>query len=78
MMLNVAQQKNQWFAGQQSSKHIPVGLIISTLIFVEVIIVIGGWKYKPDLLTSTKSIIGTEISNTHSLGQILYLLDVYL
>ena len=27
MMLNVAQQKNQWFAGQQSSKHIPVGLI---------------------------------------------------
>ena len=43
MMLNVAQQKNQWFAGQQSSKHIPVGLIISTLIFVEVIIVIGGW-----------------------------------
>jgi len=49
MMLNVAQQKNQWFAGQQSSKHIPVGLIISTLIFVEVIIVIGGWKYKPEI-----------------------------
>ena len=29
MMLNVAQQKNQWFAGQSTSKHIPVGLIIS-------------------------------------------------
>ena len=35
MMLNVAQQKNQWFSGEQSSKHIPVGLIISTLIFLE-------------------------------------------
>ena len=46
MMLNVAQQKNQWFAGQATSKHIPVGLIISTLIFFEIIIVIGGWKYK--------------------------------
>ena len=42
MMLNVAQQKNQWFASKDSSKHIPVGLIIST------------------------------ISNTHSLGQVLY------
>ena len=72
MMLNVAQQKNQWFAGQATSKHIPVGLIISTLIFFEIIIVIGGWKYKPDLLNSAKSTIGTEISNTHSLGQILY------
>ena len=41
MMLNVAQQKNQWFAGQATSKHIPVGLIISTLIFFEIIIVIA-------------------------------------
>ena len=72
MMLNVAQQKNQWFSSEASSKHIPVGLIISTLIFVELIIVVGGWKYKPDLLNSAKSTIGTEISNTHSLGQILY------
>ena len=72
MMLNVAQQKNQWFAGQVSSKHIPVGLIISTLIFVEVIIVIGGWKYKPDIFDINNSITQTSISNTHSLGQILY------
>ena len=72
MMLNVAQQKNQWFAGQQSSKHIPVGLIISTLIFVEVIIVIGGWKYKPEIFDINNSFAQTSISNTHSLGQILY------
>ena len=45
MMLNVAQQKNQWLLSQASSGHIPVGLIISTLIFFELIIVIGGWKY---------------------------------
>ncbi|MBT3778309.1 MAG: NADH:ubiquinone oxidoreductase subunit J, partial [Pelagibacteraceae bacterium] len=32
MMLNVAQQKNQWFASQESSEHIPVGLIISIII----------------------------------------------
>ena len=72
MMLNVAQQKNQWFAGQATSKHIPVGLIISTLIFVEIIIVIGGWKYKPEMFDINNSIVQTSISNTHSLGQILY------
>ena len=72
MMLNVAQQKNQWFAGQSTSKHIPIGLIISTLIFVEIIIVIGGWKYKPEIFDINNSIVQTSISNTHSLGQILY------
>ena len=72
MMLNVAQQKNQWLLSQASSGHIPVGLIISALIFFELIIVIGGWKYKPDLFTSNNLIISSEISNTHSLGQVLY------
>ena len=72
MMLNVAQQKNQWFSSEASSKHIPVGLIISTLIFVELIIVVGGWKYKPDLFDINNSIETAKVSNTHSLGQVLY------
>ena len=72
MMLNVAQQKNQWFSSEASSKHIPVGLIISTLIFVELIIVIGGWKYKPDLFDINNSSELSKVSNTHSLGQVLY------
>ena len=72
MMLNVAQQKNQWFVSKQSSSHIPIGLIISTIIFFELIIVVGGWKYKPELINATNSKISSEISNTHSLGQILY------
>ena len=71
MMLNVAQQKNQWFIAKNSSGHIPVGLLISTIIFFELIIVIGGWKYKPDLF-ETSNLITNEISNTHSLGQVLY------
>ena len=72
MMLNVAQQKNQWFISKESSGHIPVGLIISVIIFFELIIVIGGWKYKPELFNPTNLSITKEISNTHSLGQILY------
>ena len=72
MMLNVAQQKNQWLLSEDSSGHIPIGLIISALIFFELIIVIGGWKYKPDLFNSDNLQISSELSNTHSLGQILY------
>ena len=72
MMLNVAQQKNQWLLSEDSSKHIPIGLIISALIFFELIIVIGGWKYKPDLFNSNNLDTLNELSNTHSLGQILY------
>ncbi|MDC0585432.1 NADH-quinone oxidoreductase subunit J [Candidatus Pelagibacter sp.] len=72
MMLNVAQQKNQWFASEASSGHIPIGLIISTIIFFELIIVIGGWKYKPDLFNLNNSVNNISVSNTHSLGQVLY------
>ena len=72
MMLNVAQQKNQWFASEESSKHIPVGLIISTVIFFELIIVIGGWKYKPDLFDLNNAVNNYSVSNTHSLGKVLY------
>ena len=72
MMLNVAQQKNQWFVSKDSSRHIPIGLLISVIIFFELIIVIGGWKYKPDLFNSAKSSLENGDSNTHSLGQVLY------
>ena len=72
MMLNVAQQKNQWFSARESSKHLPVGLIISTIIFFELIIVIGGWKYKPDLVSSKLLNIDGSISNTHAIGYVLY------
>ena len=72
MMLNVAQQKNQWFSTRESSKHIPVGIIVSVIIFFELIIVIGGWKYKPDLVTAMSLTIDKDISNTHSIGYVLY------
>ena len=72
MMLNVAQQKNQWFLSKTSSKHIPIGLIISSIIFFELIIVVGGWKYKPNLVSQNNLSVTNDVSNTHSLGQILY------
>jgi len=73
MMLNVAQQKNQWFKATTSSSHIPIGLLVSLVIFFELIIVAGGWKYKPELLKSFSSIgIDFNTTNTHAIGNVLY------
>ena len=72
MMLNVAQQKNEWFSSSKSVSHIPVGLLISLIIFLELIIVIGGWKYKPGLLNSITLNISSDTTNTESLGNVIY------
>ncbi len=72
MMLNVSQQKNEWFTSRKSGSHIPVGLIVSLIIFFELIIVIGGWKYKPDLIDSISLKVSSELTNTHLLGNVIY------
>jgi NADH-quinone oxidoreductase subunit J len=72
MMLNVAQQKNQWFEATSGYSHMPIGLIIGTVIFFELIIVVGGWKHKADLLSTKIINIDQNITNTHSIGNILY------
>ncbi len=76
MMLNVAQQENEWFQSkkskEQNSSHIPIGFLISIIIFFELIIVIGGWKLKPEIFNNLdfKPIVGA--TNTHSIGSVLY------
>ena len=70
MMLNVAEQKQSWFIGQKST-HLPTGLIISVLILLELLVVVGGWKYKEDLMSSSTLVI-SNISNTHQLGLVMY------
>ena len=72
MMLNVTQQKNEWFKSTSSSSHIPVGLLVSVIIFFELVIVIGGWKYKPELSSHSLKNISSEVTNTHSIGYVLY------
>ena len=71
MMLNVSEQKQSWFIGQKST-HIPSGLIVSILIFLELIVVIGGWKYKKDIMNSNSLFIDQKITNTHQIGNVMY------
>ena len=70
MMLNVAEQKQSWFIGKKST-HIPSGLIVSLLILLELLVVVGGWKYKDELMSSSTLSL-SNISNTHQLGLVMY------
>ena len=79
MMLNVSLQKNQWFAAERGSSHIPIGIIVSVIIFFELLIVVGGWKFKPNLETSSIDInVAKGITNTHSIGEVLYTKYIHL
>ena len=78
MMLNVAQQKDEWFKGKIFTSHIPFGSLISIIIFLELIIVIGGWKYKPDLIETSSIQIDNNFTNTHALGNVIYTEYIHL
>ena len=78
MMLNVAEQKNEWFEATSGYSHIPIGLIISIVIFFELLVVIGGWKYKPNLLSASSIKIEPNLTNTHHIGSVLYTDYIFL
>ena len=77
MMLNVAEQKQSWFRGLRST-HIPVGLIVSIIILLEVLVVIGDGKYKSNFISTESIVVDSNFSNTHQLGSVLYTDNIYL
>ena len=78
MMLNVGEQKQSWFRDREKSAHIPIGLVVSIIILAEVLVVVGGWKYKPNFIKTDALIIDGNLTNTHMLGNVLYTQYVHL
>ena len=73
MMLNVSEQKQSWFIGKKST-HIPTGLIVSVLIFLELLVVVGGWKQKDNVMSSgtlTISEVQGETNSSPYAGQVV-------
>ena len=68
MMLNITQQKYKKSVRKGFKNNISIGSIVGLIIFLELLVVIGGWKYKDTF----KSIEITSVSNTHALGNVLY------
>ena len=72
MMLNITEQLTKKPSRKGFVNNISVGSIIGIIIFLELLVAIGGWKYKGSFIPLSNTNLNTEISNTHSLGNILY------
>ena len=70
MMLNVTDQITKGSSRKGFINNIPVGSIVGIIIFLELLVVVGGWKYKGTF--TPLSFTNLNSSNTHALGNILY------
>jgi len=78
MMLNVKEKKEIKFKRSGLINNISVGSIVGAIIFLELLVVIGGWKYKGDFLPLSSINFNNELTNTHALGNILYTEYIHL
>ena len=78
MIMNVSEQKLSWLRGTRNSNHIPVGLVISLVILLELIVVVGGWKYKSSFLETRTLNLDGGLTNTHQIGNVMYTEYIHL
>ena len=72
MMLNVTEQIVQRSSRKGLINNISVGSIVGTIIFLELLVVVGGWKYKDTFVPLSAANLNSDLTNTHALGNILY------
>ncbi len=72
MLMNVTEQKLSWFRGSKKTGHIPTGLIVGAVILLELVVVVGGWKYR-NTFSETKFLsFDEDFTNTHLIGNVMY------
>tara|TARA_B100000029_G_scaffold204925_1_gene202891 strand:+ start:343 stop:975 length:633 start_codon:yes stop_codon:yes gene_type:complete len=72
MMLNITEQITKQSSRKGLINNISVGSIIGAIIFLELLVVVGGWKYKGTFVPLSNINLNQYVSNTHALGNILY------
>jgi len=72
MMLNISEQITKKTKREGFINNIPAGLIVGIIIFLELIVVVGGWKNKNDFVNLSNSTLNLEVTNTHAIGNVLY------
>ena len=72
MMLNITEQLTKKPTRRGFVNNISVGTVVGLIIFLELLVVVGGWNYKGDFVPLSATNFNQDISNTHALGNILY------
>jgi len=70
MMLNINEQRVKSSLKKGLINNISVGSVVALIIFLELLVVVGGWKYKSTFVSLSNIDVG--LSNTHLLGNVLY------
>jgi len=78
MMLNLAEKKEEKKESKIFKSHIPIGLLVSAIIFLEILFVIGGWKYKPEVIDTLSINVNSNFTNTHAIGSVIYTEYIHL
>ncbi len=72
MMLNVSEKTEERTTRKGLINNISVGSVVGVIIFLELLVVVGGWKYKDNFVPLFSTNLNSNLSNTHALGEILY------
>ena len=72
MMLNINEHLTERSSRKGLVNNISVGSIVGAIIFLELLVVVGGWKYKGTFVLLSDINLNQDISNTHALGNVLY------
>jgi NADH-quinone oxidoreductase subunit J len=59
-------------------RYLPVGATVGAVLFVELAIVLGGWKLAPSSVQLRMSPVPSGVSNTEAIGRVLYTDYVFL
>ena len=78
MMLNVTEQSTKKSSNKGFFNYISVASIVGLIIFLELLVVIGGWKYKGTFNLSSTANLDQGLTNTHAIGNVLYTEYIHL
>jgi NADH-quinone oxidoreductase subunit J len=59
-------------------RYLPVGATVGAVLFVELVLVLGGWEFAPEATTLRLAPLPSQVSNTAALGRLLYTDYIFL
>src|SRR5499427_8724945 len=59
-------------------RYLPVGATVGAVLFIELALVLGGWRFAPDAATLRLSPAPAQVANTAALGRLLYTDYIFL
>ena len=72
MMLNVTEQITKRHTRKGLINNVSVGFVVGIIILLELLVAVGGWKYKDTFSSLSSQTFDSNLSNTHQLGSVLY------